>query len=66
VATKLSTELAIPMSVGDRELHVSANIGVANCPADGDTFDELLSAAQSMMRPVKMRSTMNDVRTQRG
>jgi PAS domain S-box-containing protein/diguanylate cyclase (GGDEF)-like protein len=66
VATKLSTELAIPMSVGDRELHVSANIGVANCPADGDTFDELLRAAQSMMRPVKMRSTMNDVRTQRG
>lgn len=65
VATKLASAMAVPLTVGDRELYVTANIGVATCPADGEAFDDLLRSAQSMLRPVKMRSAMNDVRPQR-
>src|SRR5581483_7506119 len=66
VGTKLASAMAVPLTIGDRELYVNANIGVATCPTDGDTFDDLLRAAQSLMRPVKLRSAMNDVRSQRG
>lgn len=66
VSTKLASALAVPLTIGDRDIRVSATIGIATCPTDGEAFDDLLRAAQTTMRPMNLRSAMNDVRSQRG
>jgi diguanylate cyclase (GGDEF)-like protein/PAS domain S-box-containing protein len=45
VADKLLTELARPFLIGEREVNISASIGIAVCPVDATTPDDLLKKA---------------------
>ena len=49
IANKLTSNLNQPMTIGDRELMVTASIGVALSPADGVTSKTLLSRADGAM-----------------
>lgn len=42
---RLATDLAEPMSWSDRSVELSASIGGALCPADGETLAEILASA---------------------
>jgi diguanylate cyclase (GGDEF)-like protein len=49
IANKLTSNLNEPMTIGDRQLMVTASIGVALTPADGVTSKTLLSRADGAM-----------------
>lgn len=55
LAHKLNHAMAQPFVVGDKTLHISASIGAAICPADGDDPDELMRKADEAMYSVKKR-----------
>ena len=49
VATKILKTIGTPYRVGERELVVTASIGIAVYPLDGDTYEELLKGADTAM-----------------
>ncbi len=49
VATKILKTIATPYSVGERELVVTASIGIAVYPVDGDSYEDLLKGADTAM-----------------
>ena len=53
VAQKLIERLSAPVAVGGHELFVSASIGVALFPADGEDVETLLGAADAAMYRAK-------------
>jgi diguanylate cyclase (GGDEF)-like protein len=53
VAQKVLERIAAPFSIGGRETFVSASIGVAIYPDDGDNVDALVSAADAAMYRAK-------------
>ncbi len=53
VADKLQQALARPLALGARELHLSASIGVALFPNDGEALEPLLSCADQAMYHAK-------------
>jgi diguanylate cyclase len=55
VADKLAAALVMPMRVDGRTLHLSASIGVASFPADGDDLDTLTARADAAMYERKRR-----------
>lgn len=55
VADKLRTALREPFRIAGRDLHLSASIGVAVAPDDGDTYDALIARADAAMYRAKAR-----------
>jgi diguanylate cyclase len=55
VADKLTATLAMPMTVEGRTLNLSASIGVARFPEDGDDLDTLTARADAAMYASKRR-----------
>jgi diguanylate cyclase (GGDEF)-like protein len=55
VAERIMTELAGPVRLRKREMHVSASIGVALSPQDGRLPDELIKNADTAMYRAKRR-----------
>lgn len=53
VAEKILAVLSFPFLVGEREVHVSASLGVAVYPADGEDAEVLLSRADIAMYRAK-------------
>jgi diguanylate cyclase (GGDEF)-like protein/PAS domain S-box-containing protein len=53
VANKLLTELARPFLIGEREVSISASIGIAVCPVDATTSDSLLKKADQALYHAK-------------
>jgi diguanylate cyclase len=50
VACKMLDRLSQPVQLGERQLSLLPSIGIAMCPDDGDTPDELLQIAGAAMR----------------
>lgn len=59
VAAKLLASLAQPVVVGEHELSVSASIGIALYPADGEDVDTLLKHADIAMYSAKAAGRAN-------
>jgi diguanylate cyclase (GGDEF)-like protein len=59
VAGKVLDTLRAPFLVNGNELHVSASIGISLYPADGDTADALMRAADAAMYHAKDRGRDN-------
>ena len=53
VAHKVVAALARPMTLGGREAFVTASLGVASYPVDGETLDRLMQHADTAMCQVK-------------
>ncbi len=53
IAEKIMRELDIPFSVAGQDFHVSASIGIAIVPRDGESIDTLLKSADIAMYRVK-------------
>ena len=53
IAERIVTRLATPMIIGEQEITVSASLGIALYPDDGDTVDELLKNADAAMYHAK-------------
>jgi diguanylate cyclase (GGDEF)-like protein/PAS domain S-box-containing protein len=53
IADNLINQIAQPLRVGQSEVQVSASIGIALYPADGDSAEELMRAADSAMYRIK-------------
>jgi diguanylate cyclase (GGDEF)-like protein/PAS domain S-box-containing protein len=53
VAAKLHQALAAPLRIGMRDMHVTASIGVAVYPCDGESLEPLLAHADSAMYHAK-------------
>jgi diguanylate cyclase (GGDEF)-like protein len=53
VATKILTSVTAPYQVGGQELRITASIGIAMYPVDGEDADELLRAADIAMYSAK-------------
>lgn len=53
IASKLLTSLALPCTVGDQVLRLSASIGIGLYPDDGDTVGELIDHADAAMYRAK-------------
>jgi len=53
IAAKVHAALARPVSLGGRDLHITASIGVALYPSDGDGLEQLLAHADSAMYHAK-------------
>ncbi len=53
IAEKIMHELGIPFSVAGQKFHVSASIGIAIVPRDGESIDTLLKSADIAMYRVK-------------
>ncbi|RLE16248.1 MAG: hypothetical protein DRJ28_02160 [Actinobacteria bacterium] len=49
VATKILKTVGTPYRIGDRELIITASIGIAMYPLDGDSYEELLKGADTAM-----------------
>lgn len=49
--------VAVPLQVGDAEIDVAVSIGIAMCPTDAVTRDELLRKADSAMYRAKLAGT---------
>jgi diguanylate cyclase (GGDEF)-like protein len=49
VATKILKTIGTPYRIGDRELVVTASIGIAVYPLDGDSYEELVKGADTAM-----------------
>jgi len=49
VADKVQSAILGAISLGDREIRVAASIGMSLYPRDGDSYDELLGAADDAM-----------------
>ena len=53
VAQKILHALALPVAVGPQMLSVSTSLGIAVCPRDGETADELMQHADTAMYRAK-------------
>ena len=53
IAERIVTRLATPMTIGDQEITISASLGIALYPEDGDSVDELLKNADAAMYHAK-------------
>ena len=49
VATKILKSIGTPYQIGDRELVVTASIGIAVYPLDGDSYEDLVKGADTAM-----------------
>jgi diguanylate cyclase (GGDEF)-like protein len=49
VATKILKAIGTPYRIGDRELVVTASIGIAVYPLDGDSYEDLVKGADTAM-----------------
>ncbi len=59
VAHRISTELAKPFQINGQEVFVTASIGIAIYPLDGDNADQLLKNADTAMYHAKARAGNN-------
>jgi diguanylate cyclase (GGDEF)-like protein/PAS domain S-box-containing protein len=59
VATKILKSLALPYQLKEKEAHVSASIGIAIYPDDGQSSEELLIKADSAMYMAKEKGKNN-------
>jgi EAL domain-containing protein (putative c-di-GMP-specific phosphodiesterase class I) len=59
VARRILTELARPFVLGQHEIVMSASIGIAVCPADGQDVEELLRNADVAMYHAKEQGRNN-------
>ena len=55
IADKISAELRLPFLVGEREFFVTASIGIAVFPEDGEGAEQLLHNADTAMYEVKAK-----------
>jgi len=53
VATKVLRAVSAPYTVGNRELVVTASIGISMYPVDGDSYEELMKGADTAMYQAK-------------
>ena len=53
VARSIMTAVAEPATVAEMPINVSISIGIAMCPADGDTFDALFRRADAALHVAK-------------
>ncbi len=53
IATKLISEVSIPVTIGQHELVITPSIGIALYPYDGENFDTLLKNADTAMYQTK-------------
>ncbi|MDD2898059.1 MAG: EAL domain-containing protein [Desulfuromonadaceae bacterium] len=53
IAEKILNELSSPFNVADQDLHITASIGIAVLPRDGESVDTLLKNADIAMYKVK-------------
>ncbi len=63
VVEKLGTTLAQPFQVQTHQLQISASIGVARFPDDGQDVDTLLHRADTAMYEVKLRQRQQEAAT---
>ncbi|MEO8314691.1 MAG: diguanylate cyclase [Pseudomonadota bacterium] len=54
IADLISTAIARPLAYGDGELRIGASLGLSVYPADGNSTDDLLKAADEEMYRVKL------------
>jgi diguanylate cyclase (GGDEF)-like protein/PAS domain S-box-containing protein len=59
VAQKLLTLIAQPFTIADRVLNLTASIGVAEYPQDGETFEQLLQSADAALFRAKQKGRNN-------
>lgn len=59
IARRMLESLARPFLINGRELFVTASIGIANYPSDGDSVDVLLERADSAMYHAKKQGRNN-------
>ncbi len=55
IASTLFETVSAPFKIGALTLHVSPSIGIAVCPSDGTTTDDLLKAADTAMYEAKRK-----------
>jgi diguanylate cyclase (GGDEF)-like protein/PAS domain S-box-containing protein len=55
IAERIVSRLSMPRRIGDEEIAVSASVGIAMYPADGETVDSLLRHADTAMYHAKER-----------
>lgn len=55
IASKLLSRIAAPMLIQDRELHVTASLGISLYPRDGETASELMRHADAAMYHAKAK-----------
>ena len=53
IAEQIVHSLSKPFTLGDNQVYVSASVGIAVCPGDGETADELICHADIAMYKVK-------------
>ncbi len=53
VAGQIADQLAAPFTAAGQQAYLSASIGIASCPGDGDTAEELLRNADTAMYRAK-------------
>ncbi len=53
IASKLLSRIAAPMLIQDRELHITASLGISLYPRDGETASELMRHADAAMYHAK-------------
>lgn len=49
VASKILKTIAMPYTVGEREIVITASIGISVYPLDGDTYEDLVKGADTAM-----------------
>ena len=59
VAQKILDALARPFLLGEREIHISASIGIALYPSDGDSAEQMLKNADTAMYHAKAQGKNN-------
>jgi diguanylate cyclase (GGDEF)-like protein/PAS domain S-box-containing protein len=55
IAERIVSRLSMPRRIENEEIAVSASVGIAMCPADGETVDSLLRHADTAMYHAKER-----------
>jgi diguanylate cyclase (GGDEF)-like protein len=53
IARRLVQNLAVPISIDDHNVHLTASVGTATYPGDGEDVEKLLKCASTAMRYVK-------------
>jgi diguanylate cyclase (GGDEF)-like protein/PAS domain S-box-containing protein len=53
IADEIVQTLSAPFVLGETQVHISASVGIAVCPDDGDTADQLICHADIAMYKIK-------------